>query len=68
MRADSAVEPTKVGKHYSDLAAFAVFWRALGVPDVVLASTDGVLPLASSRRAAIIKATLKPAISKASSG
>ena len=54
MRADSAVEPTKSEN-------ITVTWRrsarssgcALGALDVVAASTEGVLPLASLRRAAM---------------
>ena len=54
MRAESAVEPTKSEN-------ITVTWRrsarssgcALGVLDVVAASTDGALPLASLRRAAM---------------
>ena len=54
MRAESAVEPTKSEN-------ITVTWRrsarssggALGALDVVVASTDGALPLASLRRAAM---------------
>ena len=54
MRAESAVEPTKSEN-------ITVTWRrsarssgcALGALDVVAASTEGVLPLASVRRAAM---------------
>ena len=54
MRAESAVEPTRSEN-------ITVTWRrsarssgcALGALDVVVASTDGALPLASLRRAAM---------------
>ena len=60
MRAESAVEPTKSEN-------ITVTWRrsarssgcALGALDVVAASTDGVLPLASARRAAMASSSLR---------
>ena len=61
MRADSAVEPTKSEN-------ITVTWRrsarssgeALGVLDVVAASAEGALPLASVRRAAMASSSLQP--------
>ena len=60
MRADSAVEPTKSEN-------ITVTWRrsarssgrALGALDVLAGSTDGALPLASFRRAAIASSSLR---------
>ena len=60
MRADSAVEPTKSEN-------ITVTWRrsarssggALGALDVVAASTEGALPLASLRRAAMASSSFR---------
>ena len=61
MRAESAVEPTKSEN-------ITVTWRrsarssggALGALDVVAASTEGALPLASLRRAAMASSSFTP--------
>ena len=60
MRAERAVEPTKSEN-------ITVTWRrsarssgeALGALDVVVTSTEGVLPLALVRRAAIASSSLR---------
>ena len=60
MRAESAVEPTKVGEHHRHLAALgAVFGSALGAVDVVAASAGEALPLVSARRVAIASRSIR---------
>ena len=51
----------EVGEHHSDLAALgAVFGGGVGLLDVLAASTDGALPLASLRRAAMASRSFEP--------